>query len=153
MTNNNILQWAEATEAVNEAASILIVTHLSPDGDAIGSLLGLTLALRAHGKKVDAVVDGTAGAEDERFDALGPRDCNRHAAGEGGEHGAANDCLSDASHDETSESRRPGRFPAAVRGRVFVRVREVVGKDGARISRSHHNGKAASGGTCSPYRP
>jgi phosphoesterase RecJ-like protein len=58
MTNNNKLQWAEATEAVKQAASILIVTHVSPDGDAIGSLLGLTLALREMGKKVDAVVDG-----------------------------------------------------------------------------------------------
>jgi phosphoesterase RecJ-like protein len=56
--NNNTLQWAEATEAVKGAASILIVTHLSPDGDAIGSLVGLTLALREMGKKVDAVVDG-----------------------------------------------------------------------------------------------
>ncbi|MEO8606738.1 MAG: bifunctional oligoribonuclease/PAP phosphatase NrnA [Chloroflexota bacterium] len=58
MTNNDKLQWAEATEAVKGAASILVVTHMSPDGDAIGSLLGLTLALREMGKKVDAVVDG-----------------------------------------------------------------------------------------------
>ena len=58
MTNSNKLQWAEATEAVKQAASILIVTHVSPDGDAIGSLLGLTMALREMGKKVDAVVDG-----------------------------------------------------------------------------------------------
>src|SRR5262245_17559803 len=60
MTNShsNTIQWAEATEAVKKAASILIVTHVSPDGDAIGSLLGLTLALREQGKKVDAVVDG-----------------------------------------------------------------------------------------------
>jgi phosphoesterase RecJ-like protein len=58
MTNSNKLQWAEATEAVKQAASILIVTHISPDGDAIGSLLGLMLALREMGKKVDAVVDG-----------------------------------------------------------------------------------------------
>ena len=58
MTNNIPLQWLQATEAVKQAASILVVTHVSPDGDAIGSLLGLTLALREMGKKVDAVVDG-----------------------------------------------------------------------------------------------
>ena len=58
MTNNHNLQWAEATEAVKQAASILIVTHVSPDGDAIGSMVGLMLALREMGKKVDAVVDG-----------------------------------------------------------------------------------------------
>jgi bifunctional oligoribonuclease and PAP phosphatase NrnA len=57
-TNSNTLQWTEATEAVKQAASILVVTHVSPDGDAIGSLLGLTLGLREMGKKVDAVVDG-----------------------------------------------------------------------------------------------
>jgi bifunctional oligoribonuclease and PAP phosphatase NrnA len=58
MTNSREAQWAEATEAVKQAASILVVSHVSPDGDAIGSLLGLTLALREMGKKVDAVVDG-----------------------------------------------------------------------------------------------
>lgn len=58
MTNNKPVQWIEATEAVKQAASILVVTHVSPDGDAIGSLLGIVLALREMGKKVDAVVDG-----------------------------------------------------------------------------------------------
>jgi phosphoesterase RecJ-like protein len=52
------IQWNEATEAVNSAASILIVTHVSPDGDAIGSLLGLANALRERGKTVTAAVDG-----------------------------------------------------------------------------------------------
>jgi len=58
MTSSISPQWAEATEAVEQAASVLIVTHINPDGDAIGSLLGLALTLRARGKKVDAVVDG-----------------------------------------------------------------------------------------------
>jgi phosphoesterase RecJ-like protein len=57
MTNNPV-QWSEATEAVKQAASIVCVTHVNPDGDAIGSLMGLTLALREMGKKVDAAVDG-----------------------------------------------------------------------------------------------
>jgi phosphoesterase RecJ-like protein len=54
----NSTGWAEATQAVNDAERILIVTHVSPDGDAIGSLLGLTNALRLQGKQIDAAVDG-----------------------------------------------------------------------------------------------
>jgi phosphoesterase RecJ-like protein len=52
-------QWDTATAAVDAAASILLVTHVSPDGDAIGSLLGLAHALRARGKAhLCLVVDG-----------------------------------------------------------------------------------------------
>lgn len=54
MTTN----WNEAIDAVKNANSILVVTHVKPDGDAIGSLLGMTIALREMGKKVDAAVDG-----------------------------------------------------------------------------------------------
>jgi phosphoesterase RecJ-like protein len=54
----NTTNWIEASAALEAAASILIVTHVSPDGDAIGSLLGLTNALRVRGKSVTAVVDG-----------------------------------------------------------------------------------------------
>lgn len=54
----NSPDWAEATRSVNVATSILVVTHVKPDGDAIGSLLGLTLALREQGKAVEAAVDG-----------------------------------------------------------------------------------------------
>jgi phosphoesterase RecJ-like protein len=39
-------------EAIREAKTICVVGHLRPDGDCIGSQLGLTLALRAEGKKV-----------------------------------------------------------------------------------------------------
>lgn len=52
------VNWNEAVAAVKQAASILIVTHVKPDGDAIGSLLGLAIALREMGKRVDAAVDG-----------------------------------------------------------------------------------------------
>lgn len=58
MTNSHSPQWAEATEAVMGAASVVLVTHVSPDGDAIGSLLGLANFLRGQGKKVVAAVDG-----------------------------------------------------------------------------------------------
>jgi phosphoesterase RecJ-like protein len=39
-------------EGVNQHKTICVVGHVRPDGDCIGSQLGLTLALRNHGKKV-----------------------------------------------------------------------------------------------------
>lgn len=60
MTTNNTHPtpaWADATNAVENAKSILIVTHISPDGDAIGSLLGLANALRERGHAVETAVD------------------------------------------------------------------------------------------------
>jgi phosphoesterase RecJ-like protein len=50
--------WTEAAAAVDAAAEVLIVTHISPDGDAIGSLLGLGNALIERGKRPDLAVDG-----------------------------------------------------------------------------------------------
>ena len=51
------LEWDKASAAVASANSILVVTHVNPDGDAIGSMMGLVTALRASGKSVDAAVD------------------------------------------------------------------------------------------------
>jgi len=50
--------WTEATRAVSEAKRIVLATHVAPDGDAIGTMLGLAHILRAMGKEVDAAVDG-----------------------------------------------------------------------------------------------
>jgi bifunctional oligoribonuclease and PAP phosphatase NrnA len=54
------MHYAEAADAIAAADSILIVTHINPDGDAIGSLLGLGLALRERfpHKSIDLAVDG-----------------------------------------------------------------------------------------------
>src|SRR5690606_13759480 len=52
------IQWTEAVEAVAAAERIVIVTHVNPDGDAIGTTLGLANAMRAAGKHVDVAVDG-----------------------------------------------------------------------------------------------
>ncbi|MEK6574533.1 MAG: bifunctional oligoribonuclease/PAP phosphatase NrnA [Chloroflexota bacterium] len=41
---------ALARDLIASATHILLITHVSPDGDAIGSLLGLSHALRAAGK-------------------------------------------------------------------------------------------------------
>ncbi len=60
MTLTISVDMAAATQAVNQAESILIVTHVSPDGDAYGSMLALAEALRNAGKRVDCAVDGGA---------------------------------------------------------------------------------------------
>jgi phosphoesterase RecJ-like protein len=43
-------------ELVSIAQRMLVVSHVRPDGDAIGSLLGLGLSLRAFGKDVEMVL-------------------------------------------------------------------------------------------------
>ncbi|MBC8099483.1 MAG: hypothetical protein H7Y11_08565, partial [Armatimonadetes bacterium] len=45
LTTTSNLDFAHATAALDAAAAILIVTHVNPDGDAIGSMLGLATAL------------------------------------------------------------------------------------------------------------
>jgi bifunctional oligoribonuclease and PAP phosphatase NrnA len=52
------MQWNEAKALVERANRIIIVTHMFPDGDAIGSVMGLTHTLRALGKEVIPAVDG-----------------------------------------------------------------------------------------------
>lgn len=44
-------------QRLNEAENIVIATHVRPDGDAIGSLLGLGLAMAEKGKNVQMVLD------------------------------------------------------------------------------------------------
>jgi len=58
MTSIRRTDWAEATSLIQSAQKILIVTHVSPDGDAFGSMLGLANGLRSLGKDVDCAVDG-----------------------------------------------------------------------------------------------
>lgn len=43
-------------ELLTNANQILVVSHIRPDGDAVGSLLGLGLALQAAGKQVQMVL-------------------------------------------------------------------------------------------------
>jgi phosphoesterase RecJ-like protein len=47
-------EWDRAVELVRGADTIALACHVSPDGDALGSMLGLGLALRGAGKKVVA---------------------------------------------------------------------------------------------------
>lgn len=50
MTLDNIL------EEIKQANSIIILTHETPDGDAIGSSLAMLLALKTLGKKSDVII-------------------------------------------------------------------------------------------------
>ena len=53
--NNAAIQ--KALQIIQEAQSILVVSHLRPDGDAIGSVLGLSLALQSAGKDVQMILE------------------------------------------------------------------------------------------------
>jgi phosphoesterase RecJ-like protein len=54
---------SEIKKRINKSQKILVTSHIHPDGDAIGSLLGLGLALLESGKKVQMVLaDGVPGA-------------------------------------------------------------------------------------------
>ncbi|NPV68497.1 MAG: bifunctional oligoribonuclease/PAP phosphatase NrnA [Anaerolineae bacterium] len=52
-----MMEWDKAAALLSQAQYIVIVTHVGPDGDAIGSLLGLMWALRRLGKRVVPAVD------------------------------------------------------------------------------------------------
>ncbi len=47
-----MLDWQGACRAVTDASGILLVTHRNPDGDGIGSQIGLYHALKSAGKQV-----------------------------------------------------------------------------------------------------
>ncbi len=44
-------------EKIREGKTFLVASHVNPEGDAVGSLLGLTLVLRAMGKDVTAFLE------------------------------------------------------------------------------------------------
>lgn len=48
--------FKEAFQALREAQHILVVSHIRPDGDAVGSLIGLGLAMEDLGKDVKMVL-------------------------------------------------------------------------------------------------
>ena len=51
-------QWRQAAAAISESRAILVISHIAPDGDAVGSLLGMSGALRDANKEVTAAIDG-----------------------------------------------------------------------------------------------
>ena len=52
-------EWETAVALLEAADEVVLACHVSPDGDALGSMLGLGAALRAAGKKVRASWGGT----------------------------------------------------------------------------------------------
>lgn len=58
MTSIEKTDWQAATDELNRAQSILVVSHVFPDGDAIGSLLGMGNILQEMGKTVALAIDG-----------------------------------------------------------------------------------------------
>lgn len=80
----------QASQCLGAAQRILVICHIRPDGDAIGSLLGLGLALQAAGKSVQMVcadgvpaslrhLDGSQQIIDQpkgEFDAICVVDCS-----------------------------------------------------------------------------
>lgn len=59
MLNNPVvvLEYEAATRLLQAAQTVLILAHVRPDGDAIGSMCGLGLALEEMGKTVTMAVD------------------------------------------------------------------------------------------------
>ena len=47
-------EWGAAIAAIERAEHVTLACHIGPDGDALGSMLALGLALRARGVHVDA---------------------------------------------------------------------------------------------------
>ena len=50
MTRYDVKDWDVAVDAIRSAKSVALACHVNPDGDAMGSLLGMSLALRTLGK-------------------------------------------------------------------------------------------------------
>ncbi len=55
MTTRKAQSWARAIELLHQGCSFYIGAHIRPDGDALGSLLGLALALEKSGRTVAAL--------------------------------------------------------------------------------------------------
>lgn len=69
--------WATAVRLVRGAAEVVLACHVHPDGDALGSMLGLGLALRAAGVPVVASFSGGPGVP-PTYELLPGRDLLRH---------------------------------------------------------------------------
>ncbi|MQA24200.1 MAG: bifunctional oligoribonuclease/PAP phosphatase NrnA [Micromonosporaceae bacterium] len=50
--------WRQAVAAISDAERPLLVCHVNPDGDALGSMLGCALALRRLGRPAQAAFPG-----------------------------------------------------------------------------------------------
>lgn len=73
MTAPSGLDWSAALAAIGGADEVALLCHVAPDGDALGSMLGLGAALRAKGTEVVAsfgAADGEAFAVPSTYSFL-----------------------------------------------------------------------------------
>jgi len=54
---NSQIELDSIVDIINRTENIVILTHVSPDGDAVGSSLGLYLGLKQLKKNVDVIID------------------------------------------------------------------------------------------------
>lgn len=69
---SSLLNHPEAraiADLLDQSGTVLLIGHVSPDGDCVGSTLSLARALRALGKSVDVVVDDTLSLSLQQLDA------------------------------------------------------------------------------------
>ena len=76
-------------QMLHKANSLLLVSHIRPDGDAIGSLVGMGLALQAAGKSVQLVLEDPIPA---RYRFLKGVELIQHAPGDPFDLGITLDC-------------------------------------------------------------
>lgn len=74
MTRYGVKEWDAAVRALREARRVGIGTHVNPDGDALGSLLGSSLGLRKLGKETWASWPETTLAMPPGYDFLPGQD-------------------------------------------------------------------------------
>lgn len=57
MKEQRVIMISRIAEALSECSTILVVSHIDPDGDALGSMLAMDQYLRDSGKQVTSVCD------------------------------------------------------------------------------------------------
>jgi phosphoesterase RecJ-like protein len=88
-------ELAAVADAIRSRDRFLVVTHENPDGDALGSLVGMTLALRALGKDAVMYLAGDAPTPGE-YVFLGLDDLTRELPADVGERALlAVDCANE----------------------------------------------------------
>jgi len=70
VTRYGAADWDRVVEVLGAADEVTIASHVKPDGDALGSLLGASLALRKLGKKTRATWDASPAALPVPFEWL-----------------------------------------------------------------------------------
>ncbi|PJF36445.1 MAG: hypothetical protein CUN49_05385 [Candidatus Thermofonsia Clade 1 bacterium] len=98
------LDWEQANALLTAATQPILITHVQPDGDAFGALLGLGNALLAHGK---APIMAVEGGMTDRFRFLPNADrVQPNLDGVTGDLAIVLDC---------SDDRRPGKLMASIK--------------------------------------